>query len=652
MSGLFWPSRGPRSGRTRPGGIRGCLFAALVAAPVACPGLASAAPGPLDPVGPAWTSARGRARVRGDRPINAPVAGVWSAGRSDPAWGDRQALAAFERATFPDGVSTLVRTPPESWMKTLIMPDLPVRWNGKTVEYLKFFRESSRGQSMMRAWMRRAGRYEKLIRDILREVGVPPDLMMVALAESGFNPRVRSRVGAGGLWQFMEGTGQVYGLARDYWVDERFDPIKSTYAAAAYLQDLKTRFGSWELALAAYNAGYGLIMTSIDRHNTNNFWTLTKIESGLPHSTTNYIPKIIAATIVGRNRNAFGCAPADVEPLLPAAWTEVTVSHSTALADVAELLDAEERYLFEVNAQLIRRRTPPRVSYALRIPRNRKDRWPAALRALEKKWAAERVVTVREGEKLEAVAARHKTTGKILRQLNGIADAAELRAGVSIVVPAGKIAAGGDAPPLLLAAVPPVEPGPGQMLLFYQVTRASTPASISRSFGVSWERLAAWNDLDPRARLQNGQVLQVVVPAGFSPDANRIVVYAIHDVEYVIRGTREHVEASLRRRGLRRRGLKVRAGDTLERIGRKYGLTVGDLARINGFSIAHIPAAGDILVVYVSKSKLPGTTDAPAPPPVYGHLPVGDEPAPQTRVRTKPRKTPSTASTSRRPGKQ
>ena len=120
-------------------------------------------------------------------------------------------------------------------------PALPVRWNDRLVEYLRYFRDGEQGRALMRGWLRRAGRYERRLRKILGEVGVPEDLVFVALAESGFNPRVRSRVGAAGLWQFMEATGNVYGLEQDFWIDERFDVEKSSYAAAAYLADLHAR---------------------------------------------------------------------------------------------------------------------------------------------------------------------------------------------------------------------------------------------------------------------------------------------------------------------------------------------------------------------------------------------------------------------------
>jgi membrane-bound lytic murein transglycosylase D len=134
-----------------------------------------------------------------------------------------------------------------------------------------------------------------------------------------------------------------------------------------------------------------------------------------------------------------------------------------------------------------------------------------------------------------------------------------------------------------------------------------------------------WNDLDPSARLQDGQVLQVLVPEGFDADAAGVKILEPAAVEHVVRGSREHLEASLRRRGLVRRGYEVRAGDTLERISRHLDLSVGDLARINGFDRTHTPAGGDLLVVYVPEGRTRGTTEAPPPTPVY---PVPDAPTP------------------------
>ncbi len=566
-------------------------------------------------VGPLSISSAGRARVRGDRPERASIHAAWTPPAHDPERADRDALARFERTTL---TSTIVEVAPEPWMKQLAKPDLAVRWNRGTVEYLRYFKADPRGKAMMRAWLRRAGRYQARMQAILREHGVPEDLVWVVLAESGFNPRVRSAAGAAGPWQFMDGTAGVYGLAKDHWVDERFDIERSTHAAAAYLADLETRFGSWELALAAYNAGYGLVMTAIERHNTNNFWALAEIESGLPHATVNYVPKILAAALVARNRDAFGVAADDIQALPPLDWTEIEVPRSVRLTSLARELDVDADLLAELNAHLVRGRTPPKRGAArVRVPKAAKGRARAAVAALEREWTGESTYTVREGDRLAAIASAHGIAEKQLRRDNGILDAAEVRRGVVLVVPAGGGAVASRPPDEAserpLAAVPRVVPGKGERLVFFTATRASTPTSIAAAFGVPWVKIVGWNDLDPQARVQPGQVLQIVVARDWTADAKEVVVHEREDVDLVQRGSKEHLETALARRGKQRRAVKAKKGDTLAKLGKRFDLTDGDLARINGYARDHELVAGEIVVVYVDDADVRGTMEAPPP---------------------------------------
>ncbi|MCH9685706.1 MAG: transglycosylase SLT domain-containing protein [Deltaproteobacteria bacterium] len=671
-SGLRVGARGPRG---RPWGILWAKIAILLliaapARPAQATGGGSAA---RERVGGVWVSSAGRARVRSDRPDGEVLHIAWSAPPLVPDWELRQGLAAFERATFPEGgaAPSLVATPPEPWMADLAKPALPVRWNDRLVDYLRYFRDRDPGRALMRGWLRRAGRYERRLRTILTEVGVPEDLVFVALAESGFNPRVRSRVGAAGLWQFMEATGNVYGLSQDFWTDERFDVDKSTYAAAAYLADLHARFGSWELALAAYNAGYGLVMTAIDRHNTNSFWALAKIESGLPYATVNYVPKIVAAALVGRNRETLGYGPDAVTPLSPVDWVEVKLPRSTRLADLSKLLDTDPDILAEINGSLIRGRTPPERSTTVRIPRGKTEAFSAARPKLEALWRAEGTTTVRHGQSLSAIARKHGITEKALRKLNGIRDSAEVSGGVVLVVPSTvpTTHAAAELPPL--AAVPPVEVAASQRLVFLETTRASTPPSLERAFGVRWSDIVQWNDLDPRARLQSGLMLQVLVPLDFDGPAHGLALLEPDEVVHVIRGSRAHLEAELSRRGKKRRGYRVRAGDTLTAIGNRFGLTTGDISRINQVPRQHDPEAGDVLVVYVEPRRAKGTMRAPSPvgfdeskagtgakrapsKPSTARVPGRDEPPARNSDPSppaKPRRAPSTADSARVPGR-
>lgn len=659
--------------------VGGVLWAALSGS---VPGHAHASDDVADGrarVGPLSVSLAGRARVRGDRPEDASIHAAWIPEAYLVDRAGREALAAFERATFPEptaGGSRVAARSPEPWMKNLTRPQLPVKWTRRLVEYLEYFKSDDKGRLLMRGWLRRAGRWEGTIKKILAEHEVPEDLVFVALAESGFNPAARSSVGAAGLWQFMEATGSVYGLERSYWVDDRHDPVKSTHAAALFFKDLKTRFGSWELALAAYNAGYGLVMTAIERGNTNDFWTLAELESGLPFATVNYVPKILAAAFVGRNRDAFGFGPSELEPDAALAWVEVRVPRSTRLSKVASLIDADPDVVAELNAQLIRGRTPPgRGSWPVRIPRDKKEAFERAFKQLEPDWDEETTYRVRHGERLADIAARHGIGVAGLRRLNGVKDSAEVSGGVVLVVPKARAASPDPDPapapaveprPPRLAAVPPLAVPPGRRRVYFETTRATMPADLVRAFGVTFSQIAVWNGLDPDARLQSGQVLQLLVADDFDPVRAGVVTLADDEVVAVVRGSLLHLETNLERRGLVRRGYRARKGDTLRKVARKFELTVGDLARINGFARGHDPEPGELLVVYVPQGRAAGTVLAPPPRDVYAEaappastaetagVPVAAEPTSSaTRVpkgSDVPARAPSTADAPRRPG--
>jgi membrane-bound lytic murein transglycosylase D len=554
-----------------------------------------------------------------------------------------------------------------------------VRWSEATIEYLRYFRDEPKGQRLIRGWIRRMGRYEPRLRQILSEVGAPEDLVFVAMAESGFNPSRRSQVGAAGMWQFMEGTGRVYGLERSFWIDERLDVERSTYAAAAYLKDLRARFGSWEMALAAYNAGYGLVLKSVGRYNSNNFWALCEIESGLPEATTHYIPKIIAAAVIGRNRRAFAVDHGDLEALPAVEWGDVMVPAKTSLDAVAKLIDEDPALIAELNARYVRGRVPPEGEHPVRVPVAKKTLLQRSQGRLQSEAGTLTTTTVRYGETTAAIAARSGIKEAQLRRLNGIKDNAELERDVVLVVPSRAKSTEltakdrGERP---LAAVPAVVVAPGERLLFFAATRSTTPRGLAEAFGVPWESLVAWNDLDPQARIQPGQILQVIVDASFQADAKGVVVYAPDEVDHVIRGSGPHIDASLARRGLIRRGYKARSGDTMKKIGKRFGLTDGDIARINGVPRQHTPKRGEVFVVYVAKGKTKGTIRPPEPKPTStvdaaaaietGEIAEQPESSPEPERRDRPAKAsskssagkrspakarkPSTPSTSRVPG--
>ena len=245
--------------------------------------------------------------------------------------------------------------------------DIPVVWNSSVTRFVKLF--SGEQSDRMALYLKRSGRYEGMIRTKLRERGMPEDLLYLSMIESGFNPNASSRVQAVGLWQFMAPTARQYGLRVDGYVDERRDPEKSTDAALRYLQDLHKKFGSWNLAAAAYNTGevrVGRAMratTGATRGKETDFWKIRRL---LPSDTREYVPLIYAAALVGKDPEKYGLG--HVERYLPVATDTVDVPGGTDLGKVAEAVGTTEKDLRGLNPQLVRGMTPPGKPYPVKVP--------------------------------------------------------------------------------------------------------------------------------------------------------------------------------------------------------------------------------------------------------------------------------------------
>jgi membrane-bound lytic murein transglycosylase D len=521
--------------------------------------------------------------------------------------------------------SRALPVPDSDWLRSLKLPELPVRWDPQVLRYLDYFKNDSRGRSIMSNWLRRAGRFRSLFSTVLDREGLPKDLFYVAMVESGFEPGARSPVGAGGVWQFMPGAARAYGLEVGYWVDARRDPERSVEAAARYLKDLYVRFGSWHLVFAAYNAGYGAVLKSITRYNTNDYWELCHHEAGLPWESSLYVPKILAAAIVGHNLEAFGYA--DIVPDPPFAYDKVQVPAGTGLAAVARAIKAKPEVIAALNPQMIRERTPPdRGKIELRIPAGTSSLFAEGFERSRGGGEHLETVTLRFGETLDDVAKARGISVRELRRLNSVKDTGELRAGVAIVVPqkvskagakeaatlastspvSGTTAVEGDgnaAIPLsadddeILVAVPDqVFNYEGRERVFYRTRDGDTLDDIAEAVGVRPDDLVDWNSLDVTAKLHPKMVLQIFVRKDFDP--TQIVLLDPARVRVVTLGSQEFLDLEAARRGKKRLVIEAKAGDTLVRMGRRYGLTVGDLARINHFASNTALQGGQKVVVY------------------------------------------------------
>lgn len=249
--------------------------------------------------------------------------------------------------------------------------DFPVTWNKQTAMWVKFF--TGKGRKHFINYTQRAGRYAPVLSKIMADNGLPRDLIYLAMAESGFQNHARSWAKAVGPWQFMPATGKKFGLNIDWYVDERRDPLKATIAAANYLKTLHGLFGSWELAAAGYNAGEGKIARAIRMYRSNDFWQLTKGRYLRPE-TKNYVPKIMALAIIGKNLDVFGFKEIKFEEALD--YEEIMVKGNTDLYEIAEVLQLDFEEVKRYNPEIVRWQIPPYIeNYALRVPVGVKDVW-------------------------------------------------------------------------------------------------------------------------------------------------------------------------------------------------------------------------------------------------------------------------------------
>lgn len=249
--------------------------------------------------------------------------------------------------------------------------DIPVTYNEQVKKWMSYF--LNRGRGFFQRYAERAGRYAPILGAILEEHGMPRDLIFLAMAESGFNNTAKSWAKAVGPWQFMPYTGKMYGLEQDWYKDERRDPIKATVAAARYLTKLYGDFDSWEIAAAAYNAGEGKLSRAIQKYRTEDFWDLTKGKY-LKDETKNYVPKIMALAIIGKNLKSFGFDEIDFHE--PLDFDEIVVQPATDLMKLAEALQVDFEEIQRLNPEVMRWFTPPNIAdYKLRIPPNTAEKF-------------------------------------------------------------------------------------------------------------------------------------------------------------------------------------------------------------------------------------------------------------------------------------
>jgi len=306
--------------------------------------------------------------------------------------------------------------------------NIPVVIDPTVQSHIHFFNTSIRGR--FEQWLVRLSRYRPLVENIFAEFNLPSDLVYLSLVESGFNPYAYSRAKATGPWQFMKGTGKLYGLRIDHYVDERRDPIKSTVAAARYLRDLYDLFGTWPLAMAAYNAGEGKVMRALHKAQAETFSDISKTKL-IRSETKQYVPRIMAATVIARNLDHYGFSQ---EPVAPHQFEEVVVNRAMHFRAIANTTGISYEELRLLNPELRRDATPPDDSaYHLKVPTGTSakvqqllDRVPTykfpplPAKSRQVKTDTSRWYRVRVGDTLEKVSKRFRVPLKTLKARNNL----------------------------------------------------------------------------------------------------------------------------------------------------------------------------------------------------------------------------------------
>lgn len=388
-------------------------------------------------------------------------------------------------------------------------PDVPILLNDPVLACIDLY------QGSLRDWfgeaLNRGGRYLPRIREVFAAEGVPQDLAYVALVESAFKTSALSRAKAKGVWQFIAATGKRFGLAQDWWVDERSDPEKATRAAARYLKQLYDMFHDWNLALAAYNAGEGKVLRGINRYNTNDFWELARTRA-FKRETKNYVPMIHAAIVVAKSPARYGFT---VDPQAAPAFDTVAVQGAVDLRVVAECGESEVGAIRELNPELRRLATPAKRTFTLKVPVETGDAIAACLATLPpEKRVSFRTHVIARGETLSSVARLYGSRVKDIAEANGFSPQRRLSRGTELIIPVRNLerASTSTSRTARAAAETKLEAQPSgssdRIRISYTVKAGDTLGTIASRYNTTVRELQTWNSLRG-TRIAAGNTLTV-----------------------------------------------------------------------------------------------------------------------------------------------
>lgn len=367
---------------------------------------------------------------------------------------------------------------------------LPLVMTDQVAGFITYF--SNRGRGTFERAYARSGRYEDMIRRILKEEGVPLELIYLAQAESGFHPLAVSRAGARGMWQFMGSRAKGYGLERSWWVDDRQDPEKATRAAARHLKDLYNEFGDWYLAMAAYNSGPGTVQSAVRRTGYADFWELYR-RNVLPKETRNYVPIILAVTIMAKNPAQYGLESVGKDKPIP--YDTVKIDYPIDLRLAAECVDVSAEDLLDLNPSLLRMTTPKSAdkdhAFELHLPAGTADKFQTVVASIpvdKRVWW--RYHKVQGAETLASIARTYHTTARAIAEANGLNEGLNRELDNAAVAPETRLII-----PIATKNNEADTSTYARATTHYKIRRGDTVESVAENFGVSAKILRSWNHI-------------------------------------------------------------------------------------------------------------------------------------------------------------
>jgi membrane-bound lytic murein transglycosylase D len=434
--------------------------------------------------------------------------------------------------------------------------DMPIEWNQRVENSIIYYQTVAR--QAFETYLKRSGKFKDLMQRILREKGLPEDLVWLCLVESGFNPKAYSWARASGPWQFIASTGRKYGLGSNWWYDERRDFVKSTYAACDYLSFLYDRFESWPLALAAYNGGEGRVEKVMKKCGTDNFWKLK-----LNKQTANYVPLYMAATIIAKEPERYGF---EVKYEDPIQYDVVRVNQPMDLKKVANALGSPTSFLEELNPELRRGITPPNYpGYPLRIPPGTKELFASMFEGYDAKTSGlfvEHKVT--KGQTLSHLSQRYGVPISAIMEMNSLTNKHRLSIGQRLIIPAntGAQRSSANSHPKTSANTSAKAKNSSS----YTVKKGDTLSKLAVNSGTTVGEIQRMNGLKRADKIYAGQKLKM--PGTNNPTSGGLFV--------------EHV---------------VRKGENLSYLSKKYQVSVSAIMEANNLSSAHILQIGQRLLI-------------------------------------------------------